>query len=478
MHCLLRRLQLRYSTRMRNLSRSVSYLALFVALSRAAWGQTPGVGPYGPQPAGLCPTCDASKTTIINTTFPTATALGTAIDAINTSSLAALALSQSALQSTGGTLTGPLWLSNINVSATSFAGVNASSQVIGLGVGSTMVIGAGNIVNTNHSGSGTVMLSAGNATTLTAGDGLVINASGDILDAGTLATAFGNVLDAGVANGSVASLVGVNTAGTGKLLNYTLGGNLGYSGNSSASPTLSVLTPTSSPGLATSSTGSFVALPASAFVQNPLKTSGRYYASAWDEISTKCTLTTTGQINYYPYYIPDSTFKTTTMAVSISTAGTGSIVDLGIYADTGSNAPGTLLVDAGTISLTSTLSLTTSTFATLSLSGTLQANNLKGPVGLIWIAEEVVAAGTTNAVGYCENQPTISNGYFHTFVATNVLGSITANGLFTSGAIGDVCSLTGTTALASTACSGGSLTTTNNNSILTVALLGVTGGVQ
>lgn len=216
----------------------------------------------------------------------------------------------------------------------------------------------------------------------------------------------------------------------------------------------------------TDGSGNLKTNPSSSIIANPLKaTSGtNWYLSAWDTVSNKCTLTApTGTIEDYPVYVNDTSLKITKFGIETTIAGTASVIDVGIRADSGNNSPGTLLIDAGTISTTTAGNLTTSAFTTQTLSK-----------GEYWIEVEQVNIGTTSAVAYCETQLAGNAPVARSFVNTNVLGG--SNPSVVIGApenVGESCSITGTGTLTGAACSGGSYTLNSTTPLPTVAWLAV-----
>lgn len=109
---------------------------------------------------------------------------------------------------------------------------------------------------------------------------------------------------------------------------------------------------TASTFLAREATGNIVASPLSSVRQLP-KVSGQWYPPANMIIAPSSSLTlTANQLWALPFYV-DTTQTYTRIGVRVNGADAGKAIRLGIYSDS-SGVPGALVLDAGTVSTTST----------------------------------------------------------------------------------------------------------------------------
>lgn len=117
--------------------------------------------------------------------------------------------------------------------------------------------------------------------------------------------------------------------------------------------------------------------------------SGQWYASTGQQSTATSNTLGNSSLRLGPLYIPND-IRITSIGADVSSAGEASCTfRIGIYADTGTGLPGSLLLDAGTIAGDS------NTIQTITA-------NLALPTGLYWFGGAVQGAPTT--------QPTIRVG--------------------------------------------------------------------
>lgn len=195
-----------------------------------------------------------------------------------------------------------------------------------------------------------------------------------------------------------------------------------------------------------------------ASVAYPAPVSGNWYGPRESEIYAKCTLAAAGQIAYYPVTIDYTAMKITELGVDVASDTMAGTFDLGLYSDS-NGVPGTLLVDAGQVSLAAG-QVHSSAFSTLTLAR-----------GRYWVAEETVSIGS--AVVVWGLSPNVGASYvWAPAQAGNVLNSSLAS-VLVSTQYGYVSSATGTGALPTTP--AGTLSTTNAACIAGAAWLSAGG---
>lgn len=165
-------------------------------------------------------------------------------------------------------------------------------------------------------------------------------------------------------------------------------------------------------------------LPGSPGIASALKMiSGQYYTSPSAHSGANRTVNTT---NYAPLFVPESTTFDRILCRSGSTFSGTASVRLGIYNDNGGK-PGTVALDAGTVSITAA-----NTNYTITINQTLSA-------GTYWLAFNMQTAATTSNF-MCKSTPyfqshygTAPNGGFGTigFTESGITGAFATAGTLT-----------------------------------------------